>query len=105
MRHRYAKEKLGAAVRSMATDKGDIKTRIWNAFQIFHTLSEKDFSEELQGEWNFIFNSLTTEEPSYNTNGELTDGKVQNTLKILSEDQCVQIAERISKLEIRLRHE
>lgn len=104
MRHQYAKEKLGSAVHSMATDKGDIKTRLWHAFLIFHTLSERDFGDEFKEDWNFIYNSLTTEEPSYDDKGEVTTGRIQNTLKVLDEKTCVEIAERISNLAAKLRH-
>jgi len=89
----------------MATDKGNIRTRIWNAFLIFHTLSKNDFSVELQEDWDFIYNSLTSQEPTYDKKGEVVSGKVQNTLKVLSEDKCVEIAERIVELETKLRYE
>lgn len=104
MRLNYAKEKLGSAVRSISNDRGNIKTRIWNAYLIFHTLSENDFSEELKEDWNFIYNNLTIEEPTHNEKGEVTDGKVQNTLKLLSEDKCVEIVNRIVELEAKLRY-
>jgi hypothetical protein len=105
MKHLYALEKLASAVHSMATDPGDIKVRLWNAFLIFHTLSEKDFANEYHEDWKFIYKSLTTEEPSYNEKGEVTTGRVENTLKILDEDACVKIAERIANLESKLRYE
>lgn len=38
MKQDYAKEKLTSAVHSMATDPREIKTRLLNAYQIFHTL-------------------------------------------------------------------
>ena len=105
MRHNYAKEKLSAAVHSMASDPGDIGTRLWHAFQIFHTLSEKDFGEEYKDDWNFIYNSLTVEEPSYDEKGNLTMGRVENTLKAISESQSIRIIERIVSLASRLRNE
>lgn len=103
MRHSYAKEKLGAAVQSMVSDPGDIKTRLWHAFLIFHTLSEKDFSDEYKDEWTFIHSTLTKEEPSYDKNGNLTTGRVENTLKVLDERTCQVIAEKIASLSYKLR--
>ncbi len=105
MRHHYALEKLGSAVHSMATDRGDLRTRLWHAYLIFHTLSEKDFADEYKEDWNFIYSTLTREQPSYDDKGEVTTGRVQNTLKVIDEDTCVEIAERISNLASRLRHE
>ena len=105
MRHHYALEKLGSAVQSMATDPADIKTRLWHAYLIFHTLSEKDFADEYKEDWNFINNKLKTEEPSYDQKGDVTTGRVQNTLSKLSENSCIAIAEKITFLETRLRHE
>ena len=98
MRHSYAREKLGAAVESMATGRGDIKSRLWYAFLIFHTLKEDDFPEELKEKWNSLHGDLTTEEPSYDSNGEVTDGRVQNTLKVIDDDKCVEIANKIMEL-------
>lgn len=103
MRHSYAREKIGAAIESMATNRGDIKIRLWGAYLIFHTLKEDDFPEDLKEYWNSIYNDLTTEEPSYGANGEVTDGRVQNTLKVIDEDKCVEIAKKISELNALLR--
>lgn len=102
MKQHYAKEKLTSAVYSMVTDPGEIRTRLWNAFQIFHTLTENDFADENKDDWNFIYTNLTKEEPSYDDNGEITTGEVQNTLKILDESICIEIAKRIVNLAFRL---
>lgn len=103
MRHHYALEKLDSAIHSMTTDNGDIRTRLWNAYLIFHTLSEKDFADEYKEDWNFIYKTLSTEQPSYDNIGQVTIGKVQNTLMALDENTCIEIAERILKLASRLR--
>lgn len=98
MKQDYAKEKLTAAIHSMATDPGGIRTRLWNAFQIFHTLTENDFADENKKDWNFIYNSLTNEKPTYDDSGKITTGKVKNTLNTLDENTCIKIAERIVEL-------
>lgn len=102
MRNRYAKEKLSSAVRLLATNKGDIKVGLWNAYLIFHPLTETDFSEDLREEWNIIHRNLTTEEPSYDEKGEVTDGRVQNTLKKLSHNKCQELVSMIKSLESKL---
>jgi hypothetical protein len=98
MRHSYAKEKIAAAVESMANSPDDIKSRLWGAFLIFHTLTEKDFPDELKEYWNVIYDDLTQEEPSYDENGEVSNGKVQNTLKVIDDTKCVEIARKITEL-------
>ena len=101
----YAREKLGAAVYSLATSPGNIKTRLWGAYLSFHTLKDNDFPDEYKDDWKFIHDSLTTANPSVDDKGEVTTGKVQNTLKTLDEDVCIQIAERICDLESRLQYD
>lgn len=103
MKHHYALEKLDSAVHSLETDRGDLRTRLWNAYMFLHTLSEKDFADEYKEDWNFIYRSLTRELPTYDDRGEVPTGRVQNTLRILGEDTCLEIAESISKLASRLR--
>lgn len=102
MRASYAREKFGVAVNEMATGTGDIRDRIWHAYLSFHTLSEKDFPDDLKEDWNFIYSSLTKEEPSYNDNGEVSVGKVQNTLRVLDTETCVELAQRICDLNTKL---
>lgn len=101
----YAREKLGAAVYSLATGPGNIKTRLLGAYSSFPTLKDSDFPDEYRDDWRFIHGILTAEEASFDSKGKVTTGKVQNTLKVLDEDVCVQIAERICDLESRLQHD
>lgn len=102
MRHSYAREKFGVAVNEMATGTGDIRDRIWHAYLSFHPLTEKDFSDELKDDWNQIYQSLTKEEPSYNDKGEVTIGKVQNTLNKMDTESCVELAQLICDLNSKL---
>jgi hypothetical protein len=98
MRHSYAREKFGVAVNSLATGTSDLNDRIWNAYLSFHTLTENDFPDELKEDWLEIHNSLTVEEPTYDEKGEVTIGKVQNTLKSLDTESCVELAQKICDL-------
>ncbi|NLU90629.1 hypothetical protein [Chitinophaga sp. Ak27] len=105
MRHSYAREKFGVAVNTLATGTSDIRDRIWYAYLSFHTLTEKDFSEELKEDWLTIYNSLTTEEPTYDDKGEVTIGKVQNTLRKLDTKSCMDLAQKICDLNTKLRND
>lgn len=103
MRHSYAKEKFSVAVNSLATGKGTMQDRIWNAYRSFHTLDRNDFPDDLKGDWDKIYNTLTREEASYDKNGQVTTGKVQNTLAKISNQEASEIAELICELEAKLR--
>ena len=98
MKYHYAKEKLGAAVFTLATGPQRIQNRLGYAFLAFHTLKETDFPEHLQKEWEFIQSSFVTEEPTYDDKGDITDGRMQNTLKTMDDDQCVELSKRIFEL-------
>lgn len=99
MKGSYAKEKIGSAVDILATGKGRVKERIWEAFMQFHPLQETDFPDDLKPKWNELYSKLTAEEPTYDSKGDVTRGSVQNTLDELSEDDCVEIAELIVSLD------
>ena len=102
MRGTYAKEKIGSAVHILATGRGGIKQRIWDAYMQFHPLRETDFPDDLKPKWNELHDRLTSEEPSYDSKGEVTNGRVQNTLNKLTDDECVEIAELIVDLEFEI---
>jgi hypothetical protein len=103
MRHSYAKEKMGVAVRALATSQKNIRERIWTAYLSFHTLKEDDFPEELREDWNFIETHLTREEPTKDERGEVTIGRVQNSLAKMNGELCEEIAEKICDLNSQLR--
>ena len=98
----YTKEKLAVAVHALATGKGGIKARLKEAFMSFHVLSGEDFPEELKVEWNYIYEGLTKEEPICDAQGEITTGKMDNTLRKMDEETGVDIAERIYDLDDKL---
>lgn len=104
MRHTYAIEKLSAATSILSSKKGDVKSRLLDAYMKFHTLSESDFPDDLKDDWLYIHNNLTSEKPTIDSNREVISGKLQNTLKILDTDTCNQIVSRISYLETQLRY-
>ncbi len=105
MKHGYAKEKMGGAVYSLATGTGTLKERIWYAYLSFSNLKEKDFPDELKEEWKFIYTTLINEPPSYSASGEVTNGRVQNTLETLDQDTCATITKSIYELNAKLRQE
>jgi len=95
----YASEKLGLAVRLMATTPSGMKERLLIVYlDCFQSLSEKYFPDDLKENWNVIFESLTKEKPLQH---EII-GSVQKTLNNLDEKTCVEIAEKITALSTEL---
>ena len=103
MRVAYAREKIGVAADRLATGTGNIKERIFQAYLSFHTLSLEDFPEELQEEWSFIINTLTSVDATYDTKGEVTKGKVENSLLEMDEVTCQDVASNIIELDKKLK--
>lgn len=102
MTYSNATEKFDNAVNAMASDTGTIRTRIWKAYLSFHTLSEKDFSDDLKTDWNYIYSNLTKEEPTFDDEGEVIVESVHNTLLKTNIEDCIKIAERICVLDTKL---
>ncbi|SFE44032.1 hypothetical protein [Thermophagus xiamenensis] len=98
MKGTYAKEKFNSAVRKLK-GKRNIKQKIWEAFIILNPLNENDFPDDLKPKWNELFNRLNSEEPTLNSNNDVIKGRVENTLKKLSEKECDEIAKLIIELE------
>lgn len=88
----YASGKLCAAVSSMATDSGNLKERLLNAHSILHSLTEKDFPNEFNEEWNSIYKSLTTYKQSS------VKGIVYETIERMSDTECEEIIDKICNL-------
>ena len=104
MKHSYAKEKFGVAVNNMATGAGDIRERLWSAYLSFHPLSEKDFSDDLREDWLEIYNILTEKEPTLDSKGNVSIGRVQNSINQLDTDSCIDLAQKICDLNTRLHY-
>lgn len=106
MKHSYASEKLEAAIYTLATGRGTIRDRLFYAWQCFMNLEELHFPDELVPEFKKIMNSLCSESaPSgiiKGSEGNVTEGKVQNTLKDLTVDECVNIAKQIYELKFQV---
>lgn len=99
----YAKEKFGTAIYSLATGRGDIRERLFDAYLKFHTLNEDDFPADLKSEWESLQSLFVVKEPTLDGNNEPVRGRVQNTLDSLSIDECVELAIKIWNLNFDIR--
>ena len=58
----YATEKFSMAVYVLATHKGNIKDRLFFAFQEFSAVTEDEIPENIQSDFNWIRQELTKKE-------------------------------------------
>lgn len=105
----YAREKLGTAVRKLATGKGEIKARLSDAYVELAILQMGDLPEEYWKELHAIRQELTHGKMQYETRvveGELVErpmGKLPSTLRYMRLNRAQKIAERICALEAKVK--
>ena len=94
-KYSYAREKLSMATETLATGKGDVRSRLLEAFGSCHTLSENHFPKELQKDWKFVKQNLTKFGPLLNYKGEAWRGSVENTMNKIRRVTGQKIAQRL----------
>ncbi|MBN8671885.1 MAG: hypothetical protein J0L80_14430 [Chitinophagales bacterium] len=99
MRASYAREKINSAAHALASGTGTIQKRLWDAYMEFHPLQSSDFPDDLKEDWNEIHAALTTEEPTYNEKNEPIVGRVENTLRKMSDEAASELAAKITGLQ------
>ena len=98
MNNDYVIEKLTDAMDALTTGRGDVRSRIKNAYSLMHTLRESDFPDNLREDWVWIHNEITKRGPLLGPNGEIWLGSVENTMRNIRNKTGQRIAQRISKL-------
>ena len=92
----YALEKFTVAVYRLATYPGDVRSRLYYAFESLAPVRTADLPEELQADFEWVLSRLTKHE----TEGQ---GKVWATLNRMRNATGVKIATRIVEIEAKLR--
>jgi hypothetical protein len=85
----YAQEKFSNAVFLLATDKGNIKDRLFHAFLEFRPVNENDLPIELREEYSQIKYCLT------NIKSSGSEGTLIATLKKMKPARAAEIAKQI----------
>ena len=98
MNNDYVIEKLTDAMDALTTGRGDVRSRIKNAYSLMHTLRESDFPDNLREDWVWIHNEITKHGPLLGPNGEIWLDSVENTMRNIRNKTGQRIAKRISKL-------
>lgn len=94
----YAIEKLTDAIRCLATQPGDVRSRLVAAFMCFHTLQERDFPPQLRTDWNWLITQLTRYGPVWDYKGDVLVGSVEATLRSIQNRTGAKIAKKIYEL-------
>ena len=94
-RYSYTREKFYVTMRTLATEPGDVRTRLLSAFMTFHTLKKDDFPEEFKEDWEWIMKQLTKFGPLLDHKNEVWRGSVENTMNKIRNRTGEKIAERI----------
>ncbi|MCE7860011.1 MAG: hypothetical protein DYG86_09525 [Chloroflexi bacterium CFX2] len=102
--HSYALEKLTTSVRILATSKGDVRSRLWDAYLEFHPLQINDFPLSLQADYEGIIIELTKRKPK--DEWELIEwernGSVKTNLRRMKNLTGSKIANKICDLQFRI---
>ncbi|MFQ5544050.1 MAG: hypothetical protein ACE5FY_06830 [Nitrospiria bacterium] len=81
---------------SLATGRGDVRSRLKTAYMGFWVLTEDHFPEEFRDDWKWIKNQLTKFGPLYDNSGErLISYPVEHTLSRIKNKTGQKIAEKI----------
>lgn len=75
----YALKKLDLAILLLATGRGDVRSRLLNAFHAeLAVVQDSDFPDNLQPNWLWIKQRLTRKGPRMRKDGTVLMGAVQN---------------------------
>ena len=91
----YAHKKLRETIFAMAVGPDDVRKRLAQTFQGFHTLKKEHFPEELQVEWELILNALKKAGPVVREDGSIFIGSVENTCYKMKKKTGEKIARKI----------
>lgn len=94
----YALGKFGEAVYALATEPGDVRSRLYCAFQFLIPVQPTDLPVELRQDLEWVMNMLTRRRARYPGESDLGA-----TLMTMRNSTGVKIAIRIVEIESRLR--
>ena len=99
MRESYLQQKLAKAIFGMAANKSNIKLRLKRAYKECGNFKEELLSPDtLRNDWRDIRSKLRSYGPVLDAKGNEIISSVENTVDYLSEDECVDIAQRMIKV-------
>lgn len=94
----YAREKLSQAVYELAKGPGDVRSRLFAAYLVFHPVQPRDLPEELRADYEWIVTMPTRYPKRFER-----EGAINHTLSRMQNRTWVKVAQRIVYLSDRLR--
>lgn len=94
----YALEKFEQAVETLATEPGDVRSRLYSAFLNILMVQSEDLPEELHADFEWIRTVLTKKEERYPG-----QGKLAATIFSMRNSTGVKVAKRFVEIRSRLR--
>jgi hypothetical protein len=95
----YAMGKLAEAVHALATDPGDVRSRLYRAYLCLLAVRADDLPLALRQDFEWVMEMLTRRESRYPG----LEGDLLATLRNMRNSTGVKIAKRIIQIESRLR--
>ena len=94
----YAIEKLTDAIRCLATQPGDVRSRLVTAFMCLHTLQERDLPPQRRTDWKWIIAQFTRYGPALDYKGDVLVGSAEATMRSIHNRTGAKIAKKIYDL-------
>jgi hypothetical protein len=94
----YASEQLLKVINILATDPGDVRSRLLAAHESFHPLTPDHFPEHLREDFSWVMAQLTTQQPQLDHEGNVRKGRVQVSLGRIRNSTGAKIAQRLLAL-------
>ena len=97
-RIQYAEEKFSDAVRLLATQPGDVRSRLYAACCAFGTVQLEDLPANLRRDFRWIIRMVTRREPRWISKGVIIDGSLKASLQQMQNRTGSKIAVRVWKI-------
>lgn len=94
----YAHQLLSQTVDTLATGAGDVRSRILEAYSVFHPLTPEHFPEPLRKDFEWIMKKLTKHESYITSEGKIQKGSVQVSLQHMRNSTGTKIATKLLHL-------
>jgi hypothetical protein len=94
--NQYLCRSLRDAISILATEQGDVRSRLLEAYSsVLHKLKDDDFPEKHVQDWVWINEQMSKSGPLLDNQGKQICGSIENTMKQIKNSTGAKIAEKI----------
>jgi hypothetical protein len=94
----YANQLLAETVDMLAIGPGDVRSRLLDAYAVFHPLTTNHFPDHLRTEFEWVMKQLTKRKPYLDSDGQIIKGSVQVSIESMRNSTGVKIARKLLEL-------